>query len=434
MVAIHDVPIDALAATFAYLNAKESISCRGVCKKWSKLAGKGALIVRVRPPPTPTVMPKNIGSVTLCGRVQQMPTDEINKSAHDERKPAAAENRTRGHLPKTVAPTPSGRENAKITFATDRLRDCEYQSNRTEALEAGNILSMKTGGTGWSSWYGAIQVEHLPSPLITLDLSSSSSRFEYSWRARGASGFFDEIVKPRKPRILRNFLEELDLSGLQHLRELSVRGCGNLQSLNLPPSLHSLDAGGCSELIRVDFPNGVDGNLRSLDLGGCRRLREREYRVYRPRPGLLGPNTISALRNVVNLDVSQVIQNLALDFCFALSSTVSLEMISLRYAATDEVLNALAESQSATSGSLRLVDIAFSTKVTGEAVELLARSAPKLERLNMRGCKKIATSCYNYIPVYLERRRQGGEDWSEEDSSFRTCSRKGDNLFYFCQK
>ena len=47
-----------------------------------------------------------------------------------------------------------------------------------------------------------------------------------------------------------------------------------------------------------------------------------------------------------------------------------------------------------------------------ESVELLARSATKLERMNMRGCKKITTGCYNHIPIYLERRRHREEDSS----------------------
>ena len=71
-----------------------------------------------------------------------------------------------------------------------------------------------------------------------------------------------------------------------------------------------------------------------------------------------------------------------------------------------------------------------------ESVELLARSATKLERMNMRGCKKITTGCYNHIPIYLERRRHREEDGSllEEDETLGSCSRKkGDNLFYFCQ-
>ena len=72
--------------------------------------------------------------------------------------------------------------------------------------------------------------------------------------------------------------------------------------------------------------------------------------------------------------MSQVIQSGALDevFCDALRSTASLEILSLRYVATDEVLKALAQSESASSGKLRQVDIAFSTKVADDkAVELL---------------------------------------------------------------
>lgn len=440
---IHELPKDALAGVFTYLNAVESIACRGVCQLWSKAAGHGTMIVRVRNPPNfnfrDVMAANNIGCITLSGRAQK----------NCEEKPAATEaaaapiRRTRGHLPKPVMLTQDINSStpSKITFATDRLRDSEYHKPRTEALEAGNVLSLRTHRGHSFKFCGAIQMENvLSSPIITLDLSSSSSHFEYSWRSKAPNNgpTFDEILISKKARTLRSYLEELDVSGLQHLKELSVRGCGNLRSLNLSPSLRSLDAGGCSELIRVDFPNGADGSLQSLDLSGCRMLREHEYRTYRPRPGLLGPHTAEALRNVVNLDMSQVLQHDALDeaFCNALRLTISVEMFSLRYAANDEVLKALAESESARNGTLRLVDIAFSAKVTDESVELLAKSAQMLERLNMRGCKKIAARCYNYIPVYLERRRRREEDGSvlEEDESFRTCSRKGDNLFYFSQK
>jgi len=64
--------------------------------------------------------------------------------------------------------------------------------------------------------------------------------------------------------------------------------------------------------------------------------------------------------------------------------------------------------------------------VTDESVESLARSATKLERLNMRGCKKITAGCYNNIPIYLERRRQNREDDSsllEEDETLRSRSK-----------
>ena len=115
-------------------------------------------------------------------------------------------------------------------------------------------------------------------------------------------------------------------------------------------------------------------------------------------------------------------------------------MFSLRYSGSDAIITALADSQSARSGELRLVDIAFSIKVTDEPVKLLARNGPALERINMRGCKGITGECYNNIPVYLERRRRrrgsGGETGCEDeemDESFPS-SRKGDNLFFFCKK
>lgn len=450
------LPNEALAAIFLYLNARESIGCRGVCKRWSHAAGAGCLTLRLRrPSPVPEdwLLAGGVGSVAFAGSLIEK--EPVFKSGGDK-KPFGTTTepvrRVRGHLPQP-ATLSRGSQTDKLTFASDRLIDVDPEprhgnppnTQRADAISAGHLLSL-TNARLSGSFRCAIRIEsllHLAKNLVSLDLSSSASTFEYCWTAQaGRSGpIFDEIRKANKPRLLRSSLEELDVSFLHYLEQLSVRGCGNLQFLNLNPSIRTVDAGGCSSLIRIDFPRGANGSLTALDLGGCRNLRYNEGRGhYRlaPRPSLLGPNTVAALSNIISLDVSHVCKGDALDekCCDALRSSTSLETFSLRYGATDDILVSLAESESARSGKLRLVDLAFSKDITDKAVETLAKNAPSLERFNLRGCKKVSSSCYNHIPVYLERRRRREDEGKmlEEDESFRSCSRKGDNLFYFCKK
>ena len=461
MTSTDQLPREALAATFLFLNARESIGCRGVCKRWSSAAGAGCLILRLRGQPARSrLFHGGVGSVVFAGKMAEKKTLRSKGGDDDEdKKPSAAESiRARGHLPQPATLSAKS-HSGKMTFASDRLINGvpePYNTNlslpnsiafhvpdtqRSDAITGGHVLTLTRAELS-EGYTCAIRAEGLPrivKSLVSLDLSSSSSVFQDCCSARGSDNkIFDKLRKYTKPRPLRNSLEHLDVSALHNLEQLSLRGCGNLKSLNLPPSLQTLDAGGCSKLERIYFPRGSKSCLTALDIGGCRSLRENKRRTYNRLPGLLGPNTGTALTNIVNLDISHVCKGDALDqvFCDALRRASCLEAFSLRYGATDDVLVALAESESAHCGKLRLVDIAFSTNISDESVETLARKSPSLERLNLRGCKKVSSSCYNHIPVYLERRRRRVEDGKmlELDESFRSCSRKGDNLFYFCQK
>ena len=457
-----ELPNEALSAIFLYLNARESIGCRGVCKAWSHTAGSGCLTLRLRGPSIMARASKHpshdegrvdgCGCVALVGALVQKEPG-FNRGGNKKPSPTAGPvRRVRGHLPQPATLSSEGRT-GMLTFSSDRLIDSNpepYYSNppdtqRSDAISAGHLLSL-TNARLCGSFQCAIRIEglqYLAKNLISLDLSLSASTFEYCWTARaGNSGpIFDEIRKGKKPRLLRSSLEELDVSALHYLEQLSVRGCGNLQFLNLNPSLRTLDAGGCSNLIRIDFPRGANGYLTALDLGGCRNLRYNKGAYHfrlALRSHLLGPHTVAALSNIINLDMSHVCKGDALNVisCDAMRSSTRLETFSLRYGATNDILLAIAESESARSGKLRLVDVAFSQDINDEVVEKLAKNASSLERLNLRGCKKVSSSCYNHIPVYLERRRRRKEEGKilEEDESFRSCSRKGDNLFYFCQK
>ena len=396
--------------------------------------------------------------MTFAGKIAEKKIGSTKRDDDEEDKKSSATEsiRARGHLaqPATLS---AKNHSGKMTFSSDRLVNGVPEpfnttnsiafhvpdTQRSDAITGGHVLTLTRAelSEGYTCAIRAEGLPHIVKSLVSLDLSSSSSVFEDCWSARGSdNNIFDKIRKHTKPRPFRSSLEHLDVSALHYLEQLSLRGCGNLKSLNLPPSLQTLDAGGCSKLERIDFPRGSKSFLTALDLGGCRSLRENKKRTYnRSLPGLLGPSTGAALTNIVNLDMSHVCKGDALDqvFCDALRRTSCLEAFSLRYGATDDVLVALAESESARSGKLRLVDTAFSTNISDESVETLAKNSPSLERLNLRGCKKVSSSCYNHIPVYLERRRRRvAEDGKmlELDESFRSCSRKGDNLFYLCQK
>ena len=60
-----------------------------------------------------------------------------------------------------------------------------------------------------------------------------------------------------------------------------------------------------------------------------------------------------------------------------------------------QVVQAIAGSSAAANGSLRYVDCAFSAALTDVAVVALVNAAPKLERLNLRGCQSVSPVVYN---------------------------------------
>lgn len=430
-----ELPNDVLAVLFSNLNAAECLKCCVVCTRWNRIAGLGCMTLSVKDPAfypkrSPVCSPTNIGSVTLV----------VGHTRTTKKGDGPPTPRISGHFPQPTILRGQGIW-SKIVYVSDLLRDFPgVNMCRSRALEAGKIPTL----TSNSHFQGAIRVENpMPAPnnLVTLDISSSCMEYGSQACAGHDGPMFVDIIEAKKPRLLKSCLKQLNVSGLSHLQQLSVRGCSRLECLILPAQLQTLDASGCSNLIRIDYSNGIGhgSSLIALNLSGCRLLCHHEYRSFNPRPGLLGPNTMKALRNIVDLDLSQVYQPNALDrtCCDALRSTVCMSTFSLRYGATDELILALARSRSVTT--LRLVDVAFSPHVSDEAVECLAKSAPNLERFNLRGCKSITTSCYNRMPVYLERRRRRRKENEAENEAtydedlFGKCARKGDNLFYFCQ-
>ena len=125
----------------------------------------------------------------------------------------------------------------------------------------------------------------------------------------------------------------------------------------------------------------------------------------------------------------------------ALSSAGSLASLSLRGVATDEMLHSLA---AAVGTNLRLADCAFSKDVTDAGVNALVQGAPRLQRMNLRGCDSISAECYNITPItLLERSRAQSADGASgaaaaaaptaaaEAASPAKMRRKGDNMFWF---
>eukprot|EP00521_Asterionellopsis_glacialis_P008733 CAMPEP_0195285878 /NCGR_PEP_ID=MMETSP0707-20130614/3548_1 /TAXON_ID=33640 /ORGANISM="Asterionellopsis glacialis, Strain CCMP134" /LENGTH=156 /DNA_ID=CAMNT_0040345437 /DNA_START=171 /DNA_END=641 /DNA_ORIENTATION=- len=141
---------------------------------------------------------------------------------------------------------------------------------------------------------------------------------------------------------------------------------------------------------------------------------------------------------------------------------MKLMSLSLRYVATDEILEALASSKSCgyacekgnknhstNFGTLRFVDVAFSPQLTDSSVKALVQRASLLERINLRGCKSISGLCYNEIPIELAHRRCGigtghndtrppqascaSSSWTtriHDHTMSTTKKRKGDNIFH----
>ena len=211
-------------------------------------------------------------------------------------------------------------------------------------------------------------------------------------------------------------LEVLNISELHHLQRLSVRGCSFLRRLYLPPNLVALDASGCTNLRHLSMPRGVGSDgLEALNLNGCRSLEMQEGNE------LFGPGTELALRNAKEVDLSAVSTRAAPAIARALGVTTCLETLSLRYVATDHMLMALSQSISARE-SLRLIDVAFSTEVTDTAVDALVQGASKLERFNLRGCKKVSVECYNKVPVLLLKRMSGDSGRAKQ---YRSKGKKG---------
>lgn len=402
---MEDLPIDVLPIVFSYLDASTCIRVRLVCHKWRLSSGRGCLFLRVgHLQSSEWRHDLRVGSIILKGSIHQ---DCIIDNAGSNRL-----KRTRGHLPEPNV-FPEGLEVSSLTVLSGIARF----DNRFHQVLSDGVA------TKWRGFAAKIEREG-QTPFVALDLEASKIEVAHRAMAGHSGPLFDGITG--KPRSLKRALEFLNVCGLSQLKRLSVRGCSSLEALYLPPSLVAVDASGCTNLRRLSMPEGVsESGLVALNLNGCRSLETQGELLF-------GPGTEQALVNAREIDLSGVNLIVAPAIARALRVTTCLDTLSIRYVATDDVLFALSESVSARE-TLRFIDVAFSTELTDTSVEVLIQSASKLERLNLRGCKKVSVECYNKVPVLLMNRQSGvsGCDSGRLQSNPGRKARKGDNVFSF---
>jgi hypothetical protein len=406
---MESLPIDVLPLIFSYVDANTCLRCKFVNRRWRRVAGKGCVFLHVK---YGTTNMNVIGSVTLVAS---------REAESDIETTDIARKRTRGHLPEPSVLPVGERQDSQITIQSHIARENKHGPG---VLLDGE--SKKHDGF-------AFRLElNEQTKFTSLDLALST--FQRASRACSGQKRINGVPHPgplrdvieETSRKLNKAVEDLSLAGLRHLQRLSVRGCSSLRSLHLPPSLVALDASGCTSLRHISVPNEVE--LVAVNLNGCRSLEPRG------EGALFGPSTEHAMRRVQQVDMSGVNPSCSSAIADALRFTTCLEILSLRYVATDDILLALAESESART-SLRLLDVAFSTELTDVAVETLVQSAPNLERFNLRGCKKVSVECYNKTPVLLMNRYNSTNNIQCVDDDPETNgdrkARKGDNIFSF---
>jgi len=412
---MNNLPLEAFYHIFTYLDVFACIQNKGVCKSWRENASKSCgymLVSSTAVKEQAFISEFTIKAQEVCSTGKEVEFKILK--------------RTRGHLPEPSVLNGGTKLLTYSTSASSTASTAEIAKPSTPVST--RIMEVKY--TPQSQIAIAIRFEQIYSTemkyIASLDLESS----------RILTSFGGTQFTP-KPHPIKKSIQVLDLGSLCHLKRLSVRG-SNVITLRLPPRLVALDASGCTKLKEITFAvhqHEIEGGgpredglkLEALNLNGCRSLISGRFF------SLLG-----AFKNMQELDMTSV-SKLSKDLLVhALSGAECMKTISLRYIATDEILNALAASSAAVA-ELHLVDIAFS-QVTDGAVEGLVRRAGNLERCNLRGCKGISGCCYNQVPIHLSRRvgeDETGHGFSVQygdDSNGKRKRRKGDNIFYFVNK
>eukprot|EP00937_MAST-01D_sp_MAST-1D-sp2_P000651 g651.t1 len=311
-------------------------------------------------------------------------------------------NRTSGHLP------------------TPEVIDASMEQAAEPPMEArGGAWHGSTGGRVEAGGLGRVYGGGTVRVLRALDLSVSTVR-----ATTGAPGAATVIGK--KPRPLRRALAFADVASLRWLCSLTVKGCTQLRTLLLPPSLTALDAstsslaaaaivgdggaggaGGAGSGALEGEGGGEGAGLLILSLGNCRELglgaaaAAGGALACRRRP-LLSRQSLSRCRE---LDLGWCHSLPGAAIADALRHARGLASASLRSVATDAVLSALGASEAARSGRLKLVDCAFSKQLTDAGVGALTQQARGLGRVNLRGCSKVSAACYNRTPILLLQAR-----------------------------
>lgn len=483
------LPPGVLALIFEQLDLSNRLRARKVCRLWRASAAVGCahLIVDMRTKPkqrSPSA--DRVGRVRLYGRRLKLGL-ESDAAAEEESTFDRARwmNRTRGHLPQPVVLGAEEELVATVPQALQQTRggaalliDRSVVSLRSQLAAEGAAReeepSPRTGETDGSSERehegssesasdededadGSEEPDHAPETrkLFRKMQWYTNTKYEREQAAEAcratvlqsldlATSTFHPCIRIQdgkisyrdfKPRALQRVLTRVDVGGLCWLQSLSVRGCGNLQVLLVPPCLTALDASSASHLRTLNYGHNESAEragCQVLNLSGCRELQH---------AGLLAhPHSLARCRE---LDLSYCQRLPVATVAAALASAGALASLSLRNVAEDLILHSLAASPAATR-TLRLVDCAFSGKLSDAAVEALVQAAPRLQRMNLRGCTSVTTACYNRTPITLSTRSTdaaagagAGANADALAAAPREASckmRKGDNVFFFTSR
>ena len=401
------LPEDVLPLVFSFLHVKTLFSLRPVCHLWAQLSTKGCAALSLCRS-VESRRTHRIGGVTLAGQMGPRTTKPSEKEVREQPKIIR---RTRGHLPE-----PNCQRLSKVGHCARQFRNDLVEDSAGETIlcaTIGNLTSQEI----------AIRVGKQDDSKSFVSIDLATSTWDLAAREkddRDGFGTSQPVVSPHKTtRRLKTVLCQADLSSLVHLRELCVRGCSSLRVLRLPAKLKALDASGCSKLKNISLASDCS-ELSAVNLNGCRSLQH-----------LLNTQVVDrAMMNVRELAMDSVRCLPEMTIASALHGCSGLVSLSLRYIATDKVMNAIP-----IMGSLRMVDIAFSPSVSDEGVSALMSAAHNLERINLRGCRGVSSTCYNTVPLSLQKRRRNElvDATAVVVASGDDRQRKGDNLFYLVE-
>ena len=457
------VPLEALHNIFSFLELIERFKIQSVCRTWlsasAKDLGKFVLNDSRR-----QIYNHRPATDYFLVKGKEMISNTSGSYARDDTASvkAAAMKRTKGHLPEPLVMTQSSAHSKLLYHSTKghsslintetadknsaqymncmQMHECTYRNNvqRQIALAIQFQQCIFTENT-----YNKRYITHL-------DLSTNYWGYKSDhWTLKG-----------------KNSILVIDLTNLNLLERLSVKGCSKLHTLRMPHSLHALDASACASLVEIStkYENAYNNNqsqidgdcmdetsykLKALNLNGCRSLTHASFLSRH------------FLHNVEELDLTSATKLSKSLMETALRNAHHLKNVSLRYIAVDGIIDALStvmedvkakdlsgderqlsniHSRKQRNSSLTLVDLAFSD-VTDNAVEKMVNNCTRLERCNLRGCKNVSGHCYNQAPIYLSQRKcvedQGSKnqlhDFSIDygDIGDGKRRRKGDNIFYF---
>ncbi len=393
------LPVETVSLIFSFLDSLDSLYYRRVSKSWrQRLFGCASISCNVSS--MSAFANVSIDGVRLKGSPPE--DEEANHSSILDRK-LLPFHRTKGQLPE-----PRVLSSRNQVFCEKPLEFCAR----------GNSIAFRMEGHG--------------NQLVwdTVDLSLSSCLMTRLARIQPLPGAPFVLCQKRTKPLLKRIILRADLSGVQHLKRLSLRGCTQLQVLHLSPGLEALDVSSCSNLTTIVFPMGQTRELEALNLRGCRSLEAQD------RTRLFGAATADVMRHVKDFDLSSTKRLDTTVVADAIRMACALESLSLRYIASDPIIRALADSE-ASKTTLRYLDVSFSEDLKDEACESLVNSAIYLERFNLRACKCVSAALYNGVPMWLQNRsddtsaRFSSNSTSNTNTSSRPSRRKGDVIFQF---